>query len=121
MVEKKMFSGASSLIFQRAAKLRSNQTFAEEILWQYLRTKPMGFKFRRQHAFSTYILDFYCHRLSLVIEVDGSIHNLPEVKNNDAIRQKRLEDQGLTFIRFTNEQIIKGLAEVIRAIENYIK
>jgi very-short-patch-repair endonuclease len=67
-----MFSGADSFLFERASKLRKQQTFAEEILWNYLRTKPFGFKFRRQHAFSIYILDFYCHSLKLAIEVDGS-------------------------------------------------
>jgi cyclase len=79
-MKKKMFSGADNFLFRRASELRSQQTFAEDILWSYLRTKPFGFKFRRQHPFSVYILDFYCHQLKLAIEVDGSIHNLDEAK-----------------------------------------
>jgi imidazole glycerol-phosphate synthase subunit HisF len=75
-MKRKMFSGADKLLFEKAAALRSRQTFAEELLWNYLRTKPLGFKFRRQHSFSNYILDFYCHALNLVIEVDGSIHQV---------------------------------------------
>ena len=97
-----MFSGADKLLFERAAKLRRQQTFAEEILWNYLRTKPLGFKFRRQHPFSVYILDFYCHELKLAIEVDGSIHNIEEVKENDEIRQKQLEQDCNNFLRFSN-------------------
>jgi cyclase len=77
-----MFSGAENLLFKRASELRKQQPFAEEILWNYLRTKPLGFKFRRQHPFSIYIVDFYCHQLKLAIEVDGSIHEVEEVKKN---------------------------------------
>ncbi len=53
---------------------------AESILGGYLKTKPFGLKFRRQHPYSVYILDFYCHKLKLVIEVDGSIHYIDTVK-----------------------------------------
>ena len=111
-----MFSGADKLLFERAAKLRRQQTFAEEILWNYLRTKPLGFKFRRQHPFSVYILDFYCHELKLAIEVDGSIHNIEEVKENDEIRQKQLEQNCINFLRFSNDEIRLKPEEVIQQI-----
>jgi cyclase len=88
----KMHAGAIKPVYQRARELRNNTTYAEIILWGYLKTKPFGYKFRRQHPYSIYILDFYCHSLKLVIEVDGSIHNLAEVKENDIIRQKLLEE-----------------------------
>lgn len=65
---------------------------------ELFKNKPFGFKFRRQHPFINYILDFYCHALMLVIEVDGLIHDLEEVKNNDEIRQKHLEEQGRTVL-----------------------
>jgi cyclase len=116
-----MFSGADKLLFERAAKLRRQQTFAEEILWNYLRTKPLGFKFRRQHPFSVYILDFYCHELKLAIEVDGSIHNIEEVKENDEIRQKQLEQNCINFLRFSNDEIRLKPEEVIQQIETYLK
>lgn len=67
----KMHSGAAKPLYQMARELRNNATHAETILWGYLKTKPLGFKFRRQHPYSIYILDFYCHSLKLVIEVDG--------------------------------------------------
>jgi very-short-patch-repair endonuclease len=54
----KMFAGAGKFLFERAAELRSRQTFAEELLWNYLRTKPFGFKFRRQHPYSHISLTF---------------------------------------------------------------
>ena len=116
-----MFSGADNFLFERASKLRKQQTFAEETLWNYLRTKPFGFKFRRQHPFSIYILDFYCHRLKLAIEVDGSIHNIDEVKQNDEIRQRQLEEDGITFLRFSNNEIKIQPEEVIYQIETFLK
>jgi very-short-patch-repair endonuclease len=102
---KNMFDGAEKALFASASQLRKQQTFAEELLWQYLKTKPLGLKFRRQHVYGIYILDFYCHKLKLVIEVDGSIHDEKEVKQNDEIRQKHLEEDNLTVLRFTNDDI----------------
>ena len=120
-MKKKMFSGADNFLFGRASSLRKQQTYAEEILWNYLRTKPLCFKFRRQHPFSIYILDFYCHQLKLAIEVDGSIHNLDEVNQNDMVRQKQLEQEGLTFLRFSNDEIKLKPEEVIHKIETFLK
>jgi imidazole glycerol-phosphate synthase subunit HisF len=117
----KMFAGAGKLLFERAAELRKRQTFAEELLWNYLRTKPFGFKFRRQHPYSNYILHFYCHSLKLVIEADGSIHEKKEVKQNDAERQKQLEESGLTFLRFTNNEIKLQPEKVIHQIEQRLQ
>lgn len=104
-MESKMHGGAQKPLFQMARENRNNSTHAEEILWEYLKTKPFDIKFRRQHPYSVYILDFYCHSLKLVIEVDGTIHNLEEVKNNDIERQRLLEKDGLKVVRFTNEEI----------------
>ena len=120
-MRRKMFSGAEKFLFERAGKLRKRQTFAEETLWDYLRTKPLGFKFRRQHPFSSYILDFYCHSLKLVIEVDGSIHDIEEIKQNDEVRQKQLEQEGLVFLRFSNDEVRLTLDKVILQIETYLK
>ena len=103
-MERKMHGGTLKPLFQMAREHRNNSTPAEEILWNYLKTKPFGIKFRRQHPYSIYILDFYCHSLKLVIEVDGSIHNLKEIKNNDIERQRLLEKDGLRVVRFTNDE-----------------
>jgi imidazole glycerol-phosphate synthase subunit HisF len=85
-----------------------------------LKTKPHNIKFRRQHPYSIFILDFYCHSLKLVLEVDGSIHNKNEVKTNDKQRQELLESDGLVFLRFSNEDVIIKLEKVIQSIEKYI-
>ena len=62
-MRKKMFDGASPLIFQRAKELRNQVTHAEMLLWDYLRNNQMGYKFRRQHPVGNFIVDFYCHQL----------------------------------------------------------
>src|SRR5947209_16666284 len=112
-MKRTMFKGAEKGIFERARELRKNGTHAEEVLWGYLKTKPFGFKFRRQHPYSIYILDFYCHALKLVIEVDGSVHKRDEIKENDLIRQGILESNGMLVLRFTNEIIQARLEDVI--------
>ena len=119
-MDRKMHSGASKFHFQRARELRNNSTHSESLLWGYLKTKPHGIKFRRQHPYSVYILDFYCHSLKLVIELDGSIHNLPDKKLNDEVRQQHLENDGLRVIRFTNDLVEKRFEDVIKEIEVFI-
>ena len=115
-MKKKMFYGASHLLFERAKELRGNMTEAELVLWEYLRQHPLGYKFRRQHPLGIYIVDFYCHKLKLVIEVDGSIHDLEAVKAVDIERQRQLEMDGLIVIRFTNEEVLKTKEVVIEQI-----
>ena len=119
-MKRKMHAGAAKEIYQRARELRNQPTHAEDILWGYLKTKPHNIKFRRQHPYSIFIPDFYCHSLKLVIEVDGSIHNSNEVKVNDQQRQALLEADGLVFLRFSNDEIINGLENVIQTIEKFI-
>lgn len=115
-----MFYKASPLLFARAKELRQELTDAELLLWSYLRTKPFGFKFRRQHPIGRYVADFFCHPLKLVIEADGSIHQKPEVKEADRRREKDLNDEGLRVIRFTNEEIFYDFNTVIEQITKVI-
>jgi imidazole glycerol-phosphate synthase subunit HisF len=116
-----MFYGAGPIIFELAKKLRNNVTPTEMILWGNLREHFPDLKFRRQHPIAIYIADFYCHSLKLIIELDGSIHNLSDVKTNDIVRQKDLEDLGLKIIRFTNKEITNNLEQVLQTIEKNIK
>ena len=97
-----MFLGASNLIFENAKSLRYNPTNAELVLWGYLKQRPLGFKFRRQHPIASFIADFYCHELKLIIEVDGAVRADSEVAINDMERQTFLEASGIHFLRFTN-------------------
>ena len=116
-----MFYGASPIIFELAKKLRNNVTATEMILWGNLKSRFPSMKFRRQHPISIYIADFYCHNAKLIIEIDGSIHSLPEIRENDIERQKNLESLGLKIIRFTNKEVLNNLQEVITIIEKNIK
>lgn len=94
-----MFYGADKIIFQNAKALRNNLTAEEMILWGRLKEYFPKYKFRRQHPISNYIADFYCHKLKLVIEVDGSIHSLDENIKLDEARQKNLENLGVKVFR----------------------
>ncbi len=113
--------GADKNIFINARALRENPTHAELIMWAYLKQNALGYKFRRQHPISIYIADFYCHALKLIIELDGAIHTNADVRIQDVERQKNLEAEGITFLRFTNSDVEKSLESVIKEIEDYIK
>ena len=112
-----MFYGAHPLIFRKAEELRNKMTRSEELLWNYLNHNEWNLKFRRQHPVSLYVADFYCHKLKLIIEIDGNIHELEDVKRNDTIRENNLKSFGLSVIRFKNEDVINHLGTVIKKIE----
>jgi len=116
-----MFYNADPLIFENARELRNKLTPAEQIFWLRLKEKFPEYKFRRQHPISIYIADFYCHKLKLVIEIDGPIHDSEEAKLNDEKRQNDLENLDLTVIRFTNEQIKNDIEDVIKIISSLIE
>lgn len=94
--------------------LRSNMTDAEKLLWQRLRHVQLGgHKFRRQHPFEDYILDFVCLESLLVIEVDGSQH---QDSNKDMVRDERLSSAGFKVLRFWNNQITDEIDAVVENI-----
>ena len=115
-----MFYKADPLIFFKARELRNKLTPAEQIFWLRLKEKFPRYKFRRQHPISIYIADFYCHKLKLVIEIDGSVHDSEVAKQNDEKRQNDLESLGLTVIRFTNDQVKNEIELVIKKISSTI-
>ncbi len=116
-----MHYGATPEVFRNAAKLRENMTDPERKLWEYLKTKPMGYKFRRQHLISRYILDFYCHQLRLSIEVDGGYHLTIEQREIDNQRTEYLESVGITVYRFTNQEILNQFEQSIEMITSKIR
>jgi len=116
-----MYRDAGKHLFDAARSYRSNPTRAEYKLWLYLRTKPFGIKFRRQHPFLLYVLDFYANSLKLVIELDGSIHENEEVKRKDMERQRILESNGLKVIRFNNNEVIDDIQGVINKINKTVE
>ena len=91
------------------------------ILWGILKERFPDLKFRRQHPISNYIADIYCHSQKLIIEIDGSIHDLEEIQQNDEQRQKDLENLGIKVIRFTNKEIRNNEEWVLQTIEQNIK
>lgn len=96
-------------------RLRRQAPVPERLLWSRLRNGQLaGLKFRRQHAVEPYIVDFYCHRLRLAIEIDGMSHM--GRSRQDADRQRCLEQHGLHVIRFTNDDVLKHLDSVVDAI-----
>jgi cyclase len=119
-MSKNLFLGADSNIFKNAYALRNSPTHAETILWGYLKGSQLGCKFRRQHPLGIYIADFYCHQHQLIIELDGSIHNLPEIITNDIERQKNLENDGFLILRFTNNEVFNQLENVLNTIKQAI-
>ena len=103
---------------QRARELRREMTPAERLLWQEVRAKKLGVRFRRQQVIAGFIVDFYCHKAALVVEVDGDIHDLQQ--EEDARRGKVLSEMGLRIVRFRNEDILKDLPAVVENIKGLV-
>ena len=120
-MKRKMFYGADRIIFENAKALRNNLTQEEKVLWGRLKERFPDYKFRRQHPISDYIADFYCHKLKLVIEVDGSIHLLEENQKLDKLRQNALENLGIRVLRFTNDHVTNEIEAVLTRIDEFIK
>lgn len=104
----------------RARELRNNMTKAEKKLWyDYLRNHSL--QFHRQKIIGSYIVDFYCSKARLIIEVDGDIHSTKYAAELDRDRNFVLEDFGLTILRFPNNDVLDNIELVIRTIEDYLK
>ncbi|MBI5951082.1 MAG: endonuclease domain-containing protein [Chloroflexi bacterium] len=103
---------------ERARELRREMTPAEKILWEEVRANKLGVHFRRQQVIQGFIVDFYCHKSALVIEVDGDIHDLQ--KEEDERREKVLSEMGLRIVRFGNDEVMKGLSVVVGKIKAII-
>ena len=100
-------------LLEFAKSMRHTATDAEHLMWQLLRAKHfMNLKFRRRHVIKPYIVDFYCHEISLVIELDGSQHGTDERKEYDAERIEFLEALGLIVVRYWSHDVL-GRMEVV--------
>ena len=104
------------ILKNNAVNNRKTPTDAETLLWQCLRDRQLGLKFRRQHAIGDYIADFICLEISLIIEVDGEYHNSEEQQEKDTIRTKYLNEQGFYVLRFTNNEVINQTEWVLKRI-----
>lgn len=101
-------------------ELRKKGTLSEVLLWNILKGKKIkGYQFMRQKPIGDYIVDFFCNKLKLVIEIDGISHN--EKSASDQIRQQKLESLGLSVLRFYEWDVKKDIHAVVRVIENWIE
>ena len=108
------------LIF--AKQLRKGQTDAEALLWSLLRGRRLcGFKFRRQHPISGYILDFYCCDAGLAVELDGGGHNNEEQRLYDEERTRVLEAENIQVIRFWNHEVLDSTKEVLEELYRHLQ
>ncbi len=102
--------------------LRNNMTKSEACLWKYVLRAGMmkGYTFRRQRPVGNYIVDFLCQELGLVIEVDDLTHNSEQAVDADTLRQSYLDELGFTVLRFTSNEVLKHIDEVMNTIELWI-
>ncbi len=102
-----------------ARKLRKNMTLSEVLLWNQLkRSKMQGYDFHRQKPIDEYIVDFFCPKLNLIIEIDGKSHFYKG--KEDISRQKKLESIGFHFLRFKDKIVKRDIDSVLEIIENWI-
>lgn len=115
-----LHNNAKGSTYENAKFLREVKTKAEERLWEKLRNRQLNdLKFRRQHPFGGFVLDFYCHKIKLCIEVDGNIHNDKLMTENDSERTKVLNENGINVIRFKNEDVMSHIDIVLKKIAEY--
>ena len=115
-LEKQIDDYVDDILKEYAKENRKNSTDAENALWEALRNKQLGEKFRRQHVIGDFIADFISLSSKLVIEIDGDYHNEPEQKEADLLRTKFLNEIGFTVLRFTNEEVLGNTEDVINKI-----
>jgi len=103
---------------KRAKDLRNNSTLSEVLLWLQLKNKKLGLDFHRQKPIDNFIVDFFCPNLMLAIEIDGVSHN--DKVEYDKLRQKKLENLGVKFIRFRDEDVKKNMQGCIDFLKEWI-
>jgi very-short-patch-repair endonuclease len=103
-----------------ARKLRNDMTLSEILLWQHIKGKQLlGYDFHRQKPINEYVVDFYCPRLKLVIEIDGDSHEGKE--EADRIRQENLESLGLTVMRFRDWDVKSNVDGIVEHLREWIE
>ena len=102
---------------QRRRRLRQECTDTEMAVWKLLRNRRfVGFKFRRQHPVGPFIVDFYCARAALVLELDGGQHFEAAAQERDAARSDFLRSKGLRVVRFQNDEVLRESEAVMAVI-----
>ena len=102
-----------------ARTLRKNMTLLGSLLWQQIKGKQLlGYDFHRQKPIDEYVVDFYCPRLKLVLEIDGDSHDGKE--EADRIRQEKLESLGLTVMRFWDSDVKNNVDGIVEQLREWI-
>ena len=104
----------------RRRDLRQRSTKSEELLWERLRNNKLGMKFRRQYSVRGYVVDFYCPKKRLVVELLGSVHNSATAKKYDNYRRDYLKAFRITVLEFWNDEVEKDMEGVISKIKSYL-
>ena len=104
---------------RKAAALRKSMSLPEVLLWNELRQRPEGLKFRRQHPAGRFILDFYCASARLAVEVDGHAHNTGERPKSDTTRRLWLENHGVRVLRISAARVLANPTAAAEAIARY--
>ena len=120
MNDRRMFYGANSEVFRKAYLLRSRETEVEKLLWNRLNKNQLGCRFKRQHPIANYVADFYCHKAKTVIELDGQYHSRKMQKAKDLLRETLIKELGLSILRFSDQQVIENIDEVVYKIRMHI-
>ena len=109
-------------LVDRRKLLRNRPTAAEEKLWYVLKSKQTGFKFRRQHSIGPFIVDFYCPKFKLVIELDGDSHFMTKEKTlYDQQREQYLKSLGMIVLRFVDTEIFESIDQVWEITCSYLR
>ncbi len=104
----------------RRRELRQKATPQEKLLWEKLRNRKLGLRFKRQYSIGGYILDFYCAEKRLIVEIDGKIHKLKENMENDKIRDEYFEKLDYETLRISNEEVDENIDKVIEKIKLHL-
>lgn len=111
--------GADLNTKSKALWLRKRMTSAESILWGKLKRKQLnGLHFRRQHPYGMFIVDFFCHKANLAIEIDGEIHKYRQQQDKE--KEEYLKNTGISILRFTNEDVINNTEKVLEKIRQFV-
>ncbi|MBI1806241.1 MAG: endonuclease domain-containing protein [Ignavibacteria bacterium] len=107
-------------IIEKARELRQHQTLAEELLWAHLRRHQFrGLKFKRQHRIGNFIVDFYCAKMRLVIEVKGGVHDIPAQRERDSARFEELHARNYHVLRIKNNEVLNDIGTVMKKIVDH--
>ena len=105
----------------RARQLRQNMSAPEVILWTLLRRAPDGVIFRRQHPVDAYVVDFYCAKAKVCIEIDGIVHDMSDRPERDLTRDARLRELGLEVLRVPAADVLREPQDVAEALVRYCR